>query len=504
MRSLFTPAGRATARAASALVFANPYSDAWRRAERDLAGPEPVGAAGESSRARIGRRVAAVVDAALSRLSRPSRESAPPEDRVLLEDAALLLLFWRWEATLVALHEAPPREDGSGPAVPWFGRFAEDARAAIGACGGDLLERHPPAHLLASFYQFVVALRTIGGHIAGASPSADRLRAAVWESVFTVDLRRYRRTAYRRIDDVPTLITGPSGSGKEQVARAIGLSRYVPFDEARQRFAADPRTAFHPLNLAALSPTLIESELFGHRRGAFTGALEDRAGWLEACPAGGAVFLDEIGEIGGDIQVKLLRVIETRTFQRLGETRPRAFAGKLVAATNRDLGREMRAGRFREDLYFRLCADMVRTTPLCEILREAPAERAALVRYVAGRLVGAAEADELAAEVARVIETRLGDGYGWPGNFRELEQCVRNVLIHGDYRPPGGEAAAVRGADAEAALDAALRGCGLTADGLVRRYCGLVFRETGSVSETARRLDLDRRTVRARVARPRT
>ena len=104
---------------------------------------------------------------------------------------------------------------------------------------------------------------------------------------------------------------------------------------------------------------MIESELFGHRRGAFTGAVEDRSGWLETCGPHGAVFLDEIGELDAAIQVKLLRVLQSRTFQRIGETKPRRFEGKVIAATNRDLDEEIGAGRFRSDLYYRLCADVV-------------------------------------------------------------------------------------------------------------------------------------------------
>jgi DNA-binding NtrC family response regulator len=359
------------------------------------------------------------------------------------------------------------------------------------------LTLHPPQHQLASFYQIVRALRAIEGLLVGSSASAIRLRSAIWQSVFTIDLRRYRRTAYRTLDDVPTLITGPSGSGKELVARAIGYSRYVPFDVAARRFTVDPRTAFHALNLSALSPTLIESELFGHRRGAFTGAQEDRAGWLESCPAGGAVFLDEIGEISPDIQVKLLRVIESRTFQRLGETKPRPFIGKIVAATNRDLGREMRAGRFREDLYYRLCADMLTTVSLTQGFRETPGERRALIRHVAGRLVGESEADELTLQVESVVRNNLGEDYGWPGNFRELEQCVRNVLIHGDYKPAAGRSAEADPDD----LSRGLRAGAFTAEELLRRYVRIVYDDSGSLLETARRLDLDRRTVRAKLGR---
>src|SRR5439155_14349722 len=121
-------------------------------------------------------------------------------------------------------------------------------------------------------------------------------------------------------------------------------------------------------------PTLIETELFGHRKGAFTGAVADRPGWLEVCPPFGTVFLDEIAETQAAIQVKLLRVVQTRTFQRVGETQDRPFRGKIVAATNRDLAAEMQAGRFRPDLYYRLCSNVIETPSLAAQLREAPDE----------------------------------------------------------------------------------------------------------------------------------
>src|SRR5262249_9659388 len=165
--------------------------------------------------------------------------------------------------------------------------------------------------------------------------------------------------------------------------------------------------SFYALNPSALSPTLIESELFGHRRGAFTGAVQDRAGWLEVCRPLGTVFLDEIGEPGPGLQVKLRRRLQTRTFQRLGDTRDRRFHGKIIAATNRDLATEMAAGRFRKDLYYRLCSDIVVTPALEEQLRAAPGERGALVRFLARRVAGEARAEPLPEEPDRSIAPQL-------------------------------------------------------------------------------------------------
>jgi transcriptional regulator with PAS, ATPase and Fis domain len=253
--------------------------------------------------------------------------------------------------------------------------------------------------------------------------------------------------------------------------------------------------SFFPINVSALSPTLVESELFGHRRGSFTGAIGDRKGWLETCPALGSVFLDELGDLDPAIQVKLLRVIETRTFHPVGETASRQFSGKLIAATNRDLATGIRKGEFREDLYYRLCSDQIVTPALAEQLADSPETLNELIVYMARRVAGA-EGDDLARDVTTWIEKNLGRDYAWPGNYRELEQCVKNVLIRRDYRPARTAAA---GPMEEAVED--FRNGRVSADQLLSRYCTIVYKQTGSYEETARRLNLDRRTVKSKVDR---
>ena len=222
-----------------------------------------------------------------------------------------------------------------------------------------LPSNYEPAHIFAGFFQVRRAFHHIFDYIVGQSLPTARVRGAVWQSIFTHDMRRYRRSLYNRMSDIATLISGPSGTGKELVARAVGLSRYIPFDEKKACFTDDFRGSFHAVNISALSPSLIESELFGHAKGSFTGATADRAGWLEQCKPLGTVFMDEIGELDPSIQAKMLRVVQSRTFARVGETQTRPFHGKLVAATNRDLAEDMRTGRFREDLYYRLCSDLI-------------------------------------------------------------------------------------------------------------------------------------------------
>jgi transcriptional regulator with AAA-type ATPase domain len=412
-------------------------------------------------------------------------------DLQLYEDATLHLIYQRsyskfYEAGFGAEQQNPSR-------WRFYNEFLADWRHYFDMEGVRFPSERDPRHTFACFRQIQRAFDITFRDIIGSSLPAARLRGAIWQSIFTHDMRRYRRTLYSRMGEFATLITGPSGTGKELAARAIAESRFVPFDDRRLAFADDAEQIFFPINISALSPTLVESELFGHRRGAFTGAVADRRGWLETCPDLGAVFLDELGDMDPAIQVKLLRVIETRTFHPVGDTAGRQFRGKLIAATNRDLPEAMRKGQFREDLYYRLCSDQIATASMAEQLGASPGVLRELVVYMSRRVAGA-DGDTLAAEIMPWIEHNLGPDYPWPGNYRELEQCVKNMLIRGNYRPsrtapndPADEFAA----EARAGI--------LTAEQLLARYVTLVYSRTGSYEETSRRLGLDRRTVKAKV-----
>jgi transcriptional regulator with PAS, ATPase and Fis domain len=225
--------------------------------------------------------------------------------------------------------------------------------------------------------------------------------------------------------------------------------------------------------------------------------VSDRAGWLEVCRPLGAVFLDEIGELDVSIQVKLLRVLQTRTFQRLGETTDRTFDGKLIAATNQDLLARISDGSFREDFYYRICSDIISTPSLREQLDDCPADLSNLVTHLTQRIAGEDSA-KLATEIEQWIFKNLGADYAWPGNVRELEQCVRNLIIRWHYQPrsPAKNALAT---DAREQVAAEFLAGSLTADELLSRYCTLIYSQTGSYEEAARRSHLDRRTVKSRI-----
>ena len=441
--------------------------------------------------------VQALLDTVRGRLA--GGTSADAEEQRLYEDLVLYILYGAYtrEWRTILEHDATsdrPRK------ITSYDDFARTAEHYLSVRGYERGPRLDAPFLFAYGYQTYRAFHYVFRQLYGGSMAAARLRAAVWQSIFTADRNLYRRALVGRMHDYTTLVTGPSGTGKELVARAIGLSRFIPFDEEARSFEKSPSEGFFPLNLSALSPTLIESELFGHKRGAFTGAVEDRPGWFETCGPLGTVFLDEIGELDGAIQVKLLRVLQSRTFTRLGESREREFPGKVIAATNRDLAAEMQAGRFREDLYYRLCSDRIETPGLHAQLSDHPDDLHNLVLVIARRLFGP-EGDAIAATVEAWIQQNLGLDYAWPGNIRELEQCVRNVVIRGAYHPlvrPAGEGAAVadgvRGALAHDVVSGAIE-----TEELLTRYTTLVYHQTGSYEEAARRLGNDRRTVKARI-----
>jgi transcriptional regulator with PAS, ATPase and Fis domain len=225
--------------------------------------------------------------------------------------------------------------------------------------------------------------------------------------------------------DATVVIEGESGTGKELVARAL---------HERSARAGEP---FVAVNVAALPPALLESELFGHVRGAFTGAVQDREGRFELA-SGGTLFLDEIGDLPLELQPKLLRALQERTIERIGDARPRKVDVRVVAATHFDLKEQVRQGRFREDLFFRLAVFTVKIPPLRDRKEDIPL----LVRHFLQRLAaGVGKTSPKAAgrgvitgrrsspEALEPEALRLVLDYCWPGNVRELENAVEHAAI---------------------------------------------------------------------------
>ncbi len=500
--AIFTPTQRKKATVLAQITYANPFDPARIRIERQALGKLFKGNHAIWSYLTdsndlhnidvLNEMMTQVVNNARSNIL--NGKTLNDDDLRLYEDMVFYLLY---EDTRDGLEQmlAKPGTLSDAPFMQrHYARFKKQFDHYLSLPDITMPSGHLSPHVYAVFFQIRRAFENIFNCLVGQSQPMAKLRQCVWQSLFTHDERLYVRGLYARMADFTTLITGPSGTGKELVARAIGQSRYIPYDPRNNQFTEHYSESFFSLNLSAMSPTLIESELFGHKRGTFTGATSDRKGWLEVCPALGAVFLDEIGELDLTIQVKLLRVLQSRTFQRLGESKDRHFAGKIIAATNRDLPLEMQSKTFREDLYYRLCSDIITTPSLAQQLADEPEDLTRLVTFILKRLLGDDAPDAL-PNVLECIHDQLGDDYPWPGNIRELQQCVSNILIRGCYQPR----TCVQKVDPREALKTVTEQGTLSADGLLNRYCHWMYEKLGNYEAAAAQLGLDRRTVKKRV-----
>ena len=283
----------------------------------------------------------------------------------------------------------------------------------------------------------VTVLRDGNGQVIGALETFRVVRvgeeaagaASAWDPHLTGMIARSRAMLLilERLPDVAVsranvLISGESGTGKELLARAI------------HKLSPNRNQPFVAVNCAALAESLLESELFGHEKGAFTNADRAKPGRFEMA-GGGTLFLDEIGEMKPELQVKLLRVIEQREFERVGGTRSIPLEARIVSATNQDLGLSLAEGRFREDLYYRLRTVPLTLPPLRDRLEDIPLLIDHFIKVFNQRY-----AKNVRSVDPKVVKTL--SRYSWPGNVRELERClehafvfVKGPVIFGHYLP---------------------------------------------------------------------
>ncbi|MDY6953229.1 MAG: sigma 54-interacting transcriptional regulator, partial [Thermodesulfobacteriota bacterium] len=376
-------------------------------------------------------------------------------------------------------------ETGDTPCVV---TFARDALAMLAGHGFTAAEAD---RFLAILYQLHRAYFFIDQELIGQSRSMKGLRLHLWNNVFTHDIVLYERYLWNRMEDFSTFLLGETGTGKGTAAASIGRSGFIPYDRKKGRFSESFTRNFISVNLSLYPESLIESELFGHKKGAFTGAIEQHQGIFARCTPHGAIFLDEIGDVSVPVQVKLLQILQDRTFSPVGSHENIRFNGRVIAATNRPLDALRRKGHFRNDFYYRLCSDCIVVPPFRQRLQEDPKELDAMLMHVIKRLIGEAS-PELVQMAREGLRANLGPDYPWPGNVRELEQGVRRVLLTKEYQ---GDYSATA-SDVKGRLLSGLESGSLDAQELLSGYCSMLYERFGNYQEVSRRMKLDRRTVK--------
>jgi DNA-binding NtrC family response regulator len=413
-----------------------------------------------------------------------------PEDQELMQVVFLFELYHRYCGDFDRLILEQVRLGDRSAPVP----FAGEALAGMRRRG---IASTETVRFFAIFFQLRRAFHFIVKGLKGNSPSMADLRSHLWQNVFTGEVRLYERYLWNRMEDFSTLLLGETGTGKGTAAAAIGRSGFIPFAERESRFAESFMRGFISLNLSQFPETLIESELFGHRKGAFTGAVEAHEGVLSRCSEHGAIFLDEIGDVPVPVQIKLLQVLQERVFCPVGSHESARFRGRVIAATNRPLARLREEKLFRDDFFYRLCSDIIHVPPLRQRLQETPGELRLLLEHALSVMLGAS-GTALVDQVEIAISKSVGKDYTWPGNVRELEQAVRRTLLTGSYSGQPPKAAA----DARQQFLARIEAETLDADALLAGYCDLIYESTRSYEAVARRTNLDRRTVKKYLGKP--
>ncbi|MBK5968487.1 MULTISPECIES: sigma-54-dependent transcriptional regulator [Thiorhodovibrio] len=497
-------------------VYANPFGSDQdglsRLLGRDLPA-DPISQADHYGKLmpEVDKRLAALRERGLERL-----EQLAGEDRELMRQVFLFVGYQRHFDLFDKLIEQQSATETNTPDLRWLPQLLAGLRD----------NGFTPAEVrrwVALYYQLRRAYFFIERAMVGRSAPMRQLRRALWNSVFTNDLRRYTLILWGRMQDFSTLLLGETGTGKGSAAAAIGRSGAIPLSDDERGFVRGLDQTFIATNLSELSESLIESELFGHRKGAFTGAVDHHDGLFARCDAYGTLFLDEIGDVSLPVQTKLLRVLQERTFAPVGSHETRRFAGRVVAATNRPLA-GLTAGLpsgqaagsrdgsaigapagsaagfasgqgFRRDFFYRLSGNIITMPSLRERLADCPEELGELATALLERMLG---------EAARVEHPRIMDAltelpadYPWPGNVRELEQALRRIILNGCYVP---DTLFEKGAgEQQDRWLVGVRDGSLDAAALLSGYCQRLYERLGTYEAVAAVTQLDRRTVKKHI-----
>jgi len=463
-------------------AFCNPFSE-----ERDILDQQLAGIAKNSKQNALQVAISSVAERiqTLERTGKANLTLFDDEDR---EPLGFAFLFAQFHQYMKAFDELIQQqiEQGEAPCpVPFSGELLTRLREYG-------FKAQQARHYLAFFYQLRRAFFFIGTMV-GQSPSMRKLRCALWNNIFTYDSRRYERKLWDRMEDFSTLLLGETGTGKGAAAAAIGRSGFIPFNEKTGRFSESFTRNFISINLSQFPETLIESELFGHKKGSFTGAVENHMGIFARCVPHGTIFLDEIGDVSVPVQIKLLRVLQERIFNPVGSHDTKSFRGRIVAATNRSLADMRKEGKFRDDFYYRLCSDVIEVPSLRQQLSEDKSSLDHLLDHLLVKILGSPDRESF-SNIKLALTMELPTNYFWPGNVRELEQAVRRILLKSSYH--GDPLAAEK---EEGDLQTLIDNGDMDAQQLMSFYCQRLYKKYGTYEEVARRSNLDRRTVKKHI-----
>ncbi len=463
-------------------AFANPFSDLREKLDLKIAGLFP-----SVSRRESINRCVNEVHTRIKKLENEGRgniNAFSGQDKTIIKVVFLFDSFHKFRDKFDKLIDDQIKKGDTPVPVP----FAGEALAMLHKRG---IPEHKLLHYFNLSYQLRRAFFFISHSLVGKSPCMRELKDNLWNNVFTHNIDLYDKFLWDKMEDFSTLILGETGTGKGTAAMAIGRSGYIPFDRKKGIFSESFTKAFSSLNLSQFPETLLESELFGHRKGAFTGAVDDYKGVFDRCSPHGSILLDEIGEVPAHVQIKLLQVLQERVVTPVGGHTKSRFHGRVIAATNRTMDDIIGGSVFRDDFYYRLCSDIIEMPPLRTRIAQDTTELDDLLSFTVEKMTGTLSGD-LFQKVKRVIDRQLGKDYHWPGNVRELEQCVRRVLLRKNYE---GEKKRKETGLRQNLIQGIKRG-NIDVPGLVSDYCALVYNKCGNYSETARITGLDRRTVK--------
>jgi len=456
-------------------IFTNPFSEEWLKASSAIS-PESKHIKDNKKRLKTLEETVAKHFNGLQKKGINTCKELSPKDKTLYKYGVQFLLFHQF-TPLLDRHIQKQINKGSSLAV--FDK-ADTIITSLTRYGFTAKEA---CHTLALFFQMRRSFYFIA-QIIGKSISMQQLRRDLWRLIFTDDISLYEKHLWNRMEDFSTLILGETGTGKGVAARAIGNAGFIPYDHASRKFTISFTEGFLPYNLSQISPHLLESELFGHQKGSFTGAISSHTGIFARCSRHGSIFLDEIGEISTQIQIKLLQVLQERRFTPVGSQTSMRFSGRVIAATNQNIDEMRKKKLFRDDFYYRLCTETIRIPTLARRFSEESSELGLLVNVVLEKILGIHDKD-LAGKITATIKNLVPDEYTWPGNVRELEQCVRRALLKGSCEF---EIKTTRHI-----LDATMH---IPANELLKEYCTTLYEKFNTYEAVARITHLDRRTVK--------